>query len=224
MKRSATARIFTVLIVLALCSGSALAFTCHCFNQRDYDPANPASVDPYVLATAGNSLLAGSAGLEKGPVVKMRMGGVEESDLWIALHAGRATGKDGGLLLDEKNRAGSWAKALLSQGFDPNRFGATFWNALPTDEKHAAQVLADKVLMATFKATHESVSALRAAGASTAEATAVLYLKSVADRDTVATLKEVKEGRTTWGALFSAAGIAPKAISPRIMSMARPPD
>jgi len=215
----------SVLLALLFLFTSSLAHavSCHCFNQRDFDPADPASADPYILATAGNSLLAGSAATEKSQVVKMRMGGAGETDLWIALHLGKAIPADPGVLLEERSRLGSWAKVAASHTPAASKLGGEFFSLLAGDERGAAQFLADRTLAAAFPSRAKTLPLLRAEEATTSEMTLALFLDAAAKADPVESLRKVRNGGVSWGTLLNGIGITPKALSPRIIALARPP-
>lgn len=215
--------LFLAFAILILFSGSALAVNCHCFNQRDYDPASPASADPYILATASNSLLAGSLGAEKSAVVKLRMGGAEEADVWLGLHGAKAAGKEAALFFEAREKAGSWSKAYKSHNFSGERFGGSFITALAKDEAAAARVIAGLVLAASFPAERDSIPELEKAGATIGEATVALFLKKEGGRDPIDSFRKLRDGSSTWGTLLHELGLTPKMVSPRIMALARPP-
>lgn len=210
-------------LLILLLPACALAVNCHCFTVRDYDPADPASVDPYILATSSNSLLAGSLGSEKSAVVKLRMGGAEEPDVWLGLTAAKVSGKDAGAFFAAREKEGGWAKAYASAGFDASGFGPDFPAALQRDETVAAERVADLVLAATFPAQKAMIAPLRGEGATTGQTTASLFYALETGKDALAAYKDVKAGRASWGKLFHDAGISPKSVSPRIISLARPP-
>jgi hypothetical protein len=213
-------------LILALCLVAALplpsrAVSCHCFQDRDYDPAAPGKADEYVLATARNSLLAGAFGMEKGDVVRARMGGASEADLWIAYQAKATTGADPDRLLEARGQSASWAEALKNLGIAPEALGKPFASALAagkTDEQ-AAQFLADPFLSELPASGGEAaVKALRDAGADTAEAAVALLLQTLVNRPAVEFLKNVRMGTATWGTLLNNAGVTPQRAGKLIAS------
>lgn len=56
-------------LFLAPAIAPAAGPSCHCFRDREYDPANPAKSDEYLLATASNTLLATAYGVPKRDIV-----------------------------------------------------------------------------------------------------------------------------------------------------------
>lgn len=219
MKR---ATILAMAFILFICT-EALAVNCHCFTVRDYDPADPVSADPYILATASNSLLAGALGLEKSVVVKLRMGGAEEPDVWLGLTAAKISGMEAGVLFSAREKEGTWAKAYAAAGFEPSVFGRNFNAALPKDEAVAAEKIADLVLEASFPAQRAAIAPLRGEGATTGQTATALYYGRETGKDVLASFLAVKGGRASWGRFFHDAGITPKMISPAIIGLARPP-
>ena len=69
------------------------AVTCHCFQDRSYDPVDKFAADDYILATSFNSLLAKSFDISKKQVVMLKMDeGVGQDDLLVGLKLTKLTG------------------------------------------------------------------------------------------------------------------------------------
>ncbi len=110
--------------LLALVSASAMAeVSCHCFSDRKFVPSAPFLADPYILATARNSLISGATGSSKGDVVKMRMGGSGEADLWFTLYLGPLVGEDPEKLAKAREASPSWAATLRESKIEAKRAG-----------------------------------------------------------------------------------------------------
>ncbi|MDT8396780.1 MAG: hypothetical protein RRA32_10110 [bacterium] len=177
---------------MAILPGAAFS-NCHCFKDRAFDPARPASADPYVLATARNSLVAAAAGITKGQVVKMRMTGAGETDVWLESYLASEAGKAD---------TGSPAyKAAEKAG----------------DRDAMAAALADRVLARTYRADNETISGLRKAGADTATVALSLFVSSRIEPSPAEIFARVNSGKTTWGKTVSALGIALDTTGDRIM-------
>ena len=209
-------------LIAILLAAEAHAVSCHCFNQRDYDPKAPGAVDPYVLATAGNSLIAGAFGLEKSDIVRQRMTGEEETGIWIAAASAKASGRDFRDFLASRAKEGTWKRALAVSGIDPARLGANFPAALDAGESAAARALAEAVFAKSFKADNLKLSTLRADGATIPETAVALYLGLQMKADPDAIFKKVKSGGTTWGKLLTESNIPPHSLSARIIAQASP--
>lgn len=217
MKRAAI-----ILLLLFFSATHALAVSCHCFNNREYDAADPSSADTYILATGASSLLVGAAQSEKSVIVRLRMGGASEADVWLGLMGAYATGKSTGDFFSAHDKLGSWAKAYTDLGLDPLKFGKAFAEAIPRDEEVATRLVSDMTLVAAFPAEKEVIAKLRAEKATTQEIAVSLFLKAAAAKEPLETLKSVKSGGVTWGALLNRAGYTPKEFSKKMTALARP--
>jgi hypothetical protein len=156
---------------------------CHCFKDRSFDPLRPTSADPYVLATARNSLVAAASGMTKGKVVKMRMTGATETEVWLSMYLESPKGKEDATSLAFKTaeKAG--------------------------DKEAMAAALANRVLARTYKVDEQVLSGLRAAGANTAEVTLSLLVSDRTGKIPGDIFVEVRDGKTTWGKIVSSLGI-----------------
>ncbi|MEW6486706.1 MAG: hypothetical protein AB1578_02180 [Thermodesulfobacteriota bacterium] len=204
---------------------AAAAVSCHCFRDRSFDPLRPAAADPYVLATAQNSVLAAVFGLEKKSVVQAKMTGAANEDLWLAHFAAARTGLRPAELLDARARAGTWGEALGSLGVAPERLGGAFPDFLERNGADAllASAVVDAVAAERLAAVPAELEALRAAGASDAETVAGALLFRLTGTPPVQTLAAVRKGSATWGGLFHAAGLEPAAIGDAAARLLRPP-
>ena len=187
-----------VAIVLFLATFPAPSWGgCHCFKDRAFDPMQPASADPYVLATARNSLVAAASDITKGKVVKMRMTGAEETDVWLEVYLETERGKE-------------------------DAVSPAFKTAEKAGDREAmAAVLADKVLARTYRVEEETISRLRGAGANTAGVTLSLLIYERTGRDPGNIFAEVTDGKTTWGKTISSLGIALDTTGDLIMKSVR---
>lgn len=214
-----------LLLLMCLCVPSySGAVSCHCFQDRAFDPAAPAKADDFVLATARNALAAHAFGLPKADVVRARMGGASEADLWIAHRAGAEAGTPPSDFLDARAGAPSWKAALASLNFDPRRLGAPFAAALAAGRPDAetASPLADPFLLRLAAANGELlVKALRDAGADNAEAAAALLLHNLTKKPPVELLRSVRAGAASWGGLFHEAGVAADAVDDLLLKTLR---
>ena len=156
---------------------------CHCFKDRSFDPLRPTSADPYVLATARNSLVAAASGMTKGKVVKMRMTGATETEVWLSMYLESARGKE--------DAASTAFTAAEKAG----------------DREAMAAALANRVLARTYRVDEQVLSGLRAAGANTAEVTLSLLVSDRTGKIPGDIFVEVRDGKTTWGKIVSSLGI-----------------
>ena len=144
-------RFLPSLLICALIftpSHAVAAPTCHCFQQRGYNPDNPQSVEPYLLATTSNSLLSVVLNIPKRQIVKSKMSGTPDEDVWISLVLADSLGKDYQELILEKSRAGSWGKVVQRLRPNPENIDPQFMAALLKGEQ--SDRLAEVALTATL--------------------------------------------------------------------------
>lgn len=215
----------TLLTVLALFAAlpaparAAPTVACHCFQDRTWDPAAPASADPYVLATTRSSLLSASFGVAKATLVRAVMGGTPAEDLWVAHWAAARAGRDAEALLAAKGQQGSWKAALAGA----KGLGPAFEAALASEAGGAAlsAIAIDDVLLGRLRASAEDVAALRAANARSEEVVLASVLALRLRTAAMPILARVKRGEATWGSTLHDAGLAPKDMDAVVRGLVR---
>ena len=198
-----------LFVLLFIPTQTAYAVTCHCFKERAFEASTPASADPYILATTRNSLLAAAAGIDKGAVVRQRMTGATETDLWLSNYLStRVDNRSAEQLLDARDKASSWAEALDAVGLDSGKLGTAFQTARKADDADGmARSLADPVLGRAFTVAEPTLAQMRDAGANIAETALSLYLARQMNQTPESIFSEVREGKKTWGVLLNSLGI-----------------
>jgi len=206
------------LLAIALCvlgytaPAVAAGVSCHCFRDRSFDAASPAAVDPYLLATTQNSLLAAVFGVPKKDVVRAKMTGADGGRLWVAHFLARNSGGSAQEWLAARGTAASWAEAAAQRKAPlPPALPAAGAGADVSDAGLATAVV-DRVLTESFGVTADALAPLRRAGASDAETIAAVYLGLRKGDPPVSLLTRVRSGETTWGSLLHATGLAPDQI------------
>jgi len=200
----------------------AQAVTCHCFKERSFKPSQPASADPYILATARNSLVAAAAGIDKGAVVRQRMTGTTETDLWLSGYLSTLVDKSAEDLLEARDRATSWPAAFEVINLESGKLGPAFQKAQESgDADGMARSLADPVLARAFNTGEPTLARMRESGANIAESALGLYLAGQMNRTPESILSEVRSGGKTWGALFNSMGIQIDTVGDRIAEAVR---
>lgn len=217
-------RVFFSLLLLLILATPVLAepaISCHCFRERDYDPARPGAADPYLLATAQNSLISAAYAADKKAIVKARMTGTSGEDLWIAHYAAARQGRSAAELLTARAAARSWSAVLVP--LDPARFGARFAGAVAAGEGDAvlAAIATDETLSARLGVQARELAALRSHGASNQETVLAAFLARRSGRPAVPPFEEVRAGRTSWGTLLHRLGIAPGTVEGEIRRLLR---
>lgn len=197
-----------LLVVLIVLPRPGFAVTCHCFKEREFKPSQPASADPYILATTRNSLVAAASGIDKGAVVRLRMKGVDETELWLSYYLSNRVNRSADQLLDARDQAASWAAALDSVKLDTSKLGTAFNDARKAaDAEGMARALADPVMGKVFEAGEPALGRLKVGGANIAESALSLYLAGRMKKSPEAIYTDVKDGKKTWGELLYGQGI-----------------
>ena len=209
----------TFAAALPAAAGGAPTGDCHCFQDRTWDRAAPASADPYVLATTRSSLLSAAFGVGKGTLVRTVMGGTPADDLWIAYGSGARAGRDAEALLAAKQRKGSWKGALAGA----KGLGPAFEAALASGAADAAlsAIVIDDVLLGRLRANAEDVALLRAAGAKSEEVVLAAVLSVRLGTPAMPILARVRTGKATWGSTLHDAGLAPQDMDAVVRGLVR---
>ena len=203
--------LLAALLALALAAPRAEpAVTCHCFQSRSFDPAAPASADPYILANARSSLLSASCGVSKATLVRAVMGGTTPEDLWIAYWTAPRVGRDAESLLGAARETGSWKAALAGARGLPPAFGTALGRGAPPSELAALAV--DDVAAARLGADRAALRTLRDHGASSEQVVLSLLLAPRLRITPPEVLTRHTVGGLAWGALLREAALEPTGI------------
>ena len=145
----------TLLLCLALITtqDASAAPTCHCFQQRSFSANDPAAVEPYLLATTNNSLLAVAFNIPKRSIVKDKMGGARDADLWVGYGLAPAYPLEAQVLIDKKLAFKSWSLFVRSQRPDPERVPAAVMSGLAAGKSDG--ILADIAMAQTLSTLFE---------------------------------------------------------------------
>jgi hypothetical protein len=193
--------------------------TCHCFQNRSYDPADPAAADPYILANARSSLLSATCGVSKATLVRAVMGGTTPEDLWIAYWAAPRAGRTAEWLLGAAHETGSWKAALAGAQGLPPAFGEALGRGAPASELAALAV--DDVAAARLGADRAELRALRVRGASSEQLVLSLLLAPRLRVTPSEVLARNAAGGVPWGALLREAALEPAGIEAAVRAALR---
>jgi len=221
MTRLLAALGLAVVLASAAAARGADAPSCHCFRDRTFDPSRPSGADAYILAAARNSLLSAAFGVSKASLIQAEMTGSSPDDLWVAHWAGARAERDPGALLSQRQAGGSWQFALAD--VDARKLGPPFERALRAGAPGVAlaSVAVDDVVIGRLRAPASSVTALRAAGASSAETVVAALVARRTGRRAEEHLRAVRQNAATWGTLLRDAGLAPSDLDAVIRSALR---
>jgi hypothetical protein len=223
MRRLAAAAV-CALQTLTGASARAAGVSCHCFRDREYDPAHPVASDVFLLATASNTLLAAVAGIPKREIVQARMSGTGGEDLWIAAHAARRPGGDARRVLQARAGAASWRDFFGAKGGDLEALGPRFVAALAAgaDDATLARIAAAETLAGRIGTPWDQLDALAGLGATYQEMIAASLIGHWAGRAAPEVLATARSG-VGWSSQLAALGKVPKSMDTEIPALLAAP-
>ena len=208
-------------LILPLPAFAIPTITCHCFTDRSYDPARPALADPYFLATTTNSFFSAAFGVDKKTIVIKKQKGVSADDLWIAYWLAARSGANPEVLLEQRKAKGSWRQVATSMTIpvkSPQSKVAEALKSNISDERLANAVVDELLLRFRFHSEPE-LTALRKAGAGNQELVMAALLAAKARQPAIQLYRNVKDGKTSWGALLQHTRIEPADIQAEITNL-----
>lgn len=213
-----------LLVLLAPSAACPAGPSCHCFRDRDYDPAHPEKTDLYLLATAANSLLSAACGVPKRQIVQARMSGITGEDLWIAACAAQRQGTAADGLLQARAAAGSWKEVFRSGGRPLEPLGPRFVAALAggADDVALARLMAAETLAVRLGTPWTELDELAVRGATLQEAVLAGLIGLWSSRPAPAVYSDFKSGKTGWSRLLAAEGRVPQQMEAEISKVLRP--
>ena len=198
--------------------------SCHCFRDREYDPANPDKSDEYLLATAANTLLSSAYGVPKREIVQARMSGTSGESLWVSTFAAHRQGEAAGVLLTARTAAASWRDVFQSRGGQLESLGPRFVGALADGAGDAvlARIVAAETLAARLGTPWAELDDLAGRGATLQETVLASLIGVWSSRTAPAVYAEVKDGKSGWSRLLAAINKTPKQMEGEVPKALRP--
>ena len=198
--------------------------SCHCFRDREFDPAAPDKSDEYLLATAANSLLSAAYGVPKRGIVEARMSGISGEDLWISTYAAHRQGAEAAVLMSARKTAASWRDALSSRSGQLESLGPRFVGALADGAADAAlaRIAAAETLAARLGTPWAELEDLVGRGATLQETVLAALIAHWSSRTASEVYADVKAGRSGWSRLLAAVNRIPKQMEVEILKSLRP--
>jgi hypothetical protein len=217
--------LFSLLALLLTTSAglAAPAITCHCFQDRSFEPQRPAAADPYILATTQNSLLATAFGLPKKEVVRAKMAGASGDRLWVVHYLAARSGKSPEQIEAARQQASDWPAVVNALCLEPALLSPRFVTVLdkPGSDEALSAAAVDATLESRLGAEPAAIEALRTAGATSQETILALFLGRRTGRPASELFQRVKSGNATWGEILSASGIEAMNIDDEIGRLLR---
>lgn len=212
-----------VCLLPVLPAAAETGVSCHCFQDREFDPDRPVAADPYFLAAGQSSLFAAVSGEEKRGLVRARMSGTAWEELWVGWYLAQAAGVARTRVAELRDSGQSWAQVAAALRIPAERLEKSFARELQSGSP--ANVLAarvvDEVLAGRFGANPAEVRKLRAAGADDQQAVLAQLLARRSGRPAAEHLAAVRRGGQSWSALLSEAGISAANIESEVRRLVK---
>ena len=213
----------TFLFFAATQPGNAFAesaISCHCFQDRAFNPAEPFAADDYILATSFNSLLARSFNISKSQIVMLKMKEqVGQNDLLIGLKIAKITGADLEKLLGHRRENQSWPVIIASltqqEPIENDRILAAIESGMTVEE--AGGAIAEELIGNFYSMPAEVIQKLRVAGLNEKEMALVFVLAHVSDRQPQALVAQHDREGKSWSGIADSLGIEPAAAGKLIL-------
>lgn len=217
------ALILMSLLLAAPVAQAAPVITCHCFENRVFDAAQPSVADPFFLASAQNSLFAVVSEVEKKQVVRAKMTGALAADLWVAWFMAKAADTKAQVVEALRQEGLSWPEVASRLKLRPSQLDKSFAGIL--DKKgttvELAATVVDAVLAGRCGANPAEIKKIRLAGADDQQTILAVFLgrKSVQRADII--LATVNSGRSSWGSLLNEVGVSEENLEGEIRRLVR---
>ena len=224
MRAQLAAVLFAASTQFAAFGAQAAGPSCHCFRDRDYDPASPDKSDEYLLATAANTLLSAAYGLPKREIVQALMSGTSGEDLWISAYAAQRQRADAGVLMTARASTASWRDLFQSRGGQLESLGPRFVAAFAAGAGDAAlaRLAAAETLAARLGTPWQELDALAGRGATLQETVLAALIGAWSSRTAPEVYADVKSGKSGWSRLLAAVNRFPKQMEVEVPKALRP--
>ena len=196
------------LLFSVLVAPSHGAVSCHCFQDRTYDPSRPSAADIYFLATTQNSLMSAAFNIPKRSIVQAKMGGADADLLWLSYYISDRSGLDVTDMLETWTTAGLTGLLAKLEKLKV-KFDKPFLAALRpgADLSQLAQGACRSVLVAQLGVDGAILEGLEFKGANRQEQILALFISFLLAEDAVAIYSSVRSGQQTWGQMFASTGL-----------------
>lgn len=212
---------FYLLFIFPVSAYAISTITCHCFTDRSYDAARPASADTYFLATTQNSFFAIAFSTDKKSIVIKKQQGTSPDDLWVAYWLASKTGKTPDSLLQAKLKSESWKDLAVRLNLPLATMGDRFSNALNANVTTGklSEAVVDDLFVKNQLLSEKDLVNLRNAGAINQELIIATVIAAKVKLSARQLYLDVKGGTKTWGALLSWAKIDTKNMQQEVATI-----
>lgn len=193
--------------------------SCHCFQERAFDPQKKFAADEYLLTTNFNSFVAASFHISKSQVVMMKMkGGVDHNDLLIALYVARACQVQLAVLLGILDDGGTWQQIFQSQtvlrqgGCDNTLVGLADIVAAGGNKELMGEQVTDKLVSEYFGVSEKDIVELRKKSANGREVSLLFNLErhGKMKKNAAEILAMYQQQKMSWGEIAKNFGLSPE--------------
>lgn len=197
------------IMLAATVSWAAPAITCHCFQDRAYDPQRPTAADDYMLASTQNSLYAALANVPKKEVVRARMAGADGAEMWVSWHLAHYGNVEQARIEIARGRGKNWRQVIETLRIPPDRLDPAVLQGVLCGEETSrlAKQVVDAVLVSRCEVDKAELAQLRKTGADNQQTILALLLARKTGRPATTGFESVKRGLKSWSGQLAAAGI-----------------
>ncbi len=193
--------------------------SCHCFQERAFNPQKKFAADEYLLTTNFNSFVAASFHISKSQIVMMKMkDGVDPNDLLIALYVARACQVQLVVLLGILDNGGTWQQIFQSQtvlrqgGCDNTLVDLADIVAGGGSKDLVGEHVTDQLVSEYFGVSKKDIDELRKKGANGREVSLLFNLERYGKmrKNAVGILAMYKQQGMSWGEISRLFGLSPE--------------
>jgi|GEM_PF-640636 len=190
--------------------------SCHCYQDRVFDPERKFAADGYLLTTSFNSFISANFQISKNQIVMMKMKrGVDPDDLLISLFVARICDVEVNSLLAIRDNGGVWKQILASGSLKKNEKNKNSLNALLAaldTEGGAVEAVTDQLVKEFFRVSDSEIASLREEGATGREIVLIYLMERYWKTDATAAdiLSMYTKKKMSWGEIASYFGLTPK--------------
>lgn len=194
---------------------------CHCFTNRDYNPADRFAADDYILTTSFNSLLAKSFDIPKRQIVMIKMNeGVAQDELLIGLKISKITGIDIRKFLGLRSENNTWPEIIA--GLDQQEkirsdllLGAIRFG-MPVDQAGAR--VADEIIVEFYQVSPGEINKLRMSGLNEKEMNLIFILAYAGEQKPEVLVEQYKKQGKSWSEIAGNLGVEPVAAGELVLA------
>jgi hypothetical protein len=209
--------VFSIILVtfLAITSLAFATVSCHCFQDRTFDPSRPSASDAYFLATIQNSLIASALNVSKRSIVQAKMGGADADLLWVTYYLSDRTGLDVADLIEIWTSTG--LNGLLTKS---DKISLKLDKPFLVKINPSAELsdLADgayrSVMIVQLGIDQATLDRLEMTKANRKEQVMAIFISLLLAEDPADIYQSVKMGKKTWSQVLATTGLDPQQIEP----------